>query len=197
MSGARVARAPGPADISAHSLFKEFKSRSDIPQYTPTGCEARAHVISSELDSKGYFTEKIFIQANLLEPEISGPSVQWTGHVASVVSVVKSNGLIERMVFDTALFDKPVSIDTWLNHIKRPDGHKILWSGYPPPSSKSLIETHRAAVSIAPWTAYWPPEKPETSEQGLKNLLTKAKYVNQSDQQQLEQIKKSFLNSDF
>lgn len=178
----------------AKKLFDSYKNRSDLPHYTPSGCEARAHVMASDLDSKGYFAEKIFIQAENLTPD-SSPSVRWSGHVAPVVGVQKSDGSIERMVFDTLLFDHPVSVETWLNHIKRPDGQTLLWASYPPP--KNLIEYHRAAVTLAPWTVYWPDEKMAKTAQEKQVFLKRALEVNKANQTQLKKIQQAYLNSEF
>lgn len=173
----------------AQEAFSEFKTRKDIPIYFPSGCEARAHIIANDLDSKNFFVEKIFLQAQLLVPE-NNTDINWGGHVAPLVPVEMEDGSIKRLVFDTALFDKPVPYETWLNKIKIPNKEKLTWTQYPPPHVTSLTKYHRAAVTVSPWNVYWPPAKPATSPEEIAKNLKLAKDTNQNNLLILESLKK-------
>lgn len=176
----------------AESEFAKFKKRSDLPIYIPNGCEARAHVIADDLDKNGYFVEKVFLQANSMMPKIDTNN-SWDMHVAPLVPIKMDNGDIERMVFDVALFDQPVTLETWLNKIRLPEKQKLFWTDEILPDRRSLTEFHRAAVTVTPWNVYEPGVKPAETESEKDDLLKKAKKTNKDISDKLNKIMQTYL----
>ena len=96
------------------------KGDSPIPHYYPKeGCEVRAYLYQSYLNSCGYAAEKAFIiavdeddplHARSLTAEPGEDELVWYYHVAPIIKV-DGHG---PMVFDPSLFGQPVTKETWI-----------------------------------------------------------------------------------
>lgn len=103
----------------AQKIFNELATRPEIPfQYPEDGCYARAHRMCQLMEEQGIISEKIFADGNLRVETDSSPDgfVEWAWHVAPVVMVAK-DGKPTPMVFDPSLFDHPVTINDWIEHM--------------------------------------------------------------------------------
>ena len=96
-------------------------------QYCEDGCYARAHKMCWILNNKyHYATHKVFSFANVGSHSLSVKAEKWGGccinwwyHVAPLVTINTPKGP-KAYVFDPAMFDQPVPLNTWLNAQKNP-----------------------------------------------------------------------------
>lgn len=103
----------------ALSIFNQLKINSTIRyDSADDGCYARAHMAAWLLEDKkimkdrSLVTAKIFLKGNLFLTHKNGDVSNWDYHVANVMYVRKGEE-IQLMVFDPALFDRPVSKEDW------------------------------------------------------------------------------------
>ncbi len=111
--------------VEAVSLFRELSQdpalHNDMPH---TGCFIRARQICRRLEQRGDEAVVLRVSAanqmmtgrvSCLEDDgsYSGHDVNWGFHVAAAASVVNPDGREQLLLFDPALFDGPVSVDSW------------------------------------------------------------------------------------
>lgn len=117
----------------ASELFELFKSDKKMAFDFPLdGCFARATMMARIAEENNIKVAKIYVEGILRVKDASKefPLVMWGYHVAPIVGIKKEDGTVVDMVFDPSLFDKPVSVDTWLNRMKT--------DGVPKPEIKSV-----------------------------------------------------------
>lgn len=113
--GGRVIPISSISMEQAQELFREIAARPEIPfRYPQEGCNARAHAMCRIMDDRGVISGKIFAHGKLSVTTDRSPLgyVTWDYHVATTVKVRK-NGQEELMVFDPALFNRPVTVAEW------------------------------------------------------------------------------------
>ena len=141
-----------PFDIAIDE-FRRLALRVDsIPfDYPFDCCTARAHEMCRILRRRGIRPEKVWNygrnfdekENTLVVHTSSVGRVAWYYHVAPVVRVRFSNGNTQRMVFDPALFDRPVTVARWTDrqndagavqqfsldrfYYREPDGTRLLF----------------------------------------------------------------------
>ncbi len=111
--------------VEAVSFFRELSQdpalHNDMPH---TGCFIRARQICRRLEHDGDEAVVVRVSAanqmmtgrvSCLEDDgsYSSHDVNWGFHVAAAAPVVNPDGQEQLLVFDPALFDGPVSVDSW------------------------------------------------------------------------------------
>lgn len=107
-------------------LFEELADRDDLGlDYLEGKCYARAHLMCRHVQRMGleplkawaFGSEKdhtrLYLQS--LEPSLIGTS--WIFHVALGLAVEMPDGNIQKLVFDPAVFDGPVTVEQWGQHL--------------------------------------------------------------------------------
>lgn len=93
-------------------------------QYVKDGCFARAHKMRYIIETKyKYCSEKVFSYSYMLDVKAAkwgGCCVSWWYHVAPLVRVQTKRG-VACYVIDPGMFDKPVTLSTWLGAQQSPD----------------------------------------------------------------------------
>ncbi len=109
----------------AVSFFRELSQDPALYNNMPhTGCFIRARQICRHLEQRGNEAVVLRVSAanqmmtgrvSCLEDDgsYSSHDVNWGFHVAAATPVVNPDGREQLLVFDPALFDGPVSIDSW------------------------------------------------------------------------------------
>lgn len=121
----------------ADATFKELAANKNIPfDYPVDCCYSRAHSMCAMMKAKGIESEKYWLYnehfddtalstADLKPVKPGGAPVSfpngygadtqvaWVYHVAPLVQVETSPGVIEKMVFDPSLADKPLTQAQW------------------------------------------------------------------------------------
>lgn len=89
-------------------------------------CNARATLLSVELDRLGYKSEKIHIEGNKIAALVklaSGYAVYpYTNHTANVVTMLDEDGKEKKYVLDPMFTDDLIPIDHYLANLGCPDG---------------------------------------------------------------------------
>lgn len=115
----------------AIKLFAELSQDEKLHNNMPhTGCFIRADYICSKLEENGAKSAVIraatmgnrMLQCKVACKDGEGfkhKDVNWSFHVAAAANVCDIDGQERLMVFDTALFDGPVSAESWSRVITR------------------------------------------------------------------------------
>ena len=121
------------SEESAQMIFDELKNNDEFFwEYTDDGCLARAHKMCAILHKLGVFCEKIRADnAHTTWLRSFGISIlkednKWLHmnfHMAVLVKVAISTWIEDRVI-DPALFDGPVSVETWLGKLVNRDSIK-------------------------------------------------------------------------
>lgn len=108
----------------AERLFDDLAKAKDIPhEFVDEGCHFRAHVAGKRLEDAGVYSDKAFLRplsgADLKIPSDRTPLGFTLGmfHTAPCVLVKGDNGEARRLVLDPSLFDGPVPVQTWAEHM--------------------------------------------------------------------------------
>jgi hypothetical protein len=107
-------------------IFRWAAGMRDIAfRFPADGCYARAHIMITRLERKGFKPYKVWSFQNgdpLFVRTSNHPSghVEWRYHVAPLLRVRLANGTQRWFVIDPALFQSPVSITQWRNVQKKP-----------------------------------------------------------------------------
>ncbi len=121
------------SEEEAQDLFKEVAAMSDVPhEFSGSGCEARAHIVTERLKARGYPVQKIWAKGGNLSP-YKGQSDTWTFHVATAIPVTTKDGKVEWRVLDPTLADKPVDTKNWLRRFQPSAEGNGVWTQWPPP----------------------------------------------------------------
>jgi hypothetical protein len=111
----------------AQLLFDELKALPDIPfDYPEDGCFARAHAMVKHLDQQGIHMAKVFLHGDLRVETHKSPKgyVEWRYHVAPMM-MVRNGNKKSLYVFDPAIFDRPVTLEEWIQvQTSHPGGSK-------------------------------------------------------------------------
>jgi hypothetical protein len=108
------------SEKSALELFEQFKSDKKMAfEFPIDGCYARATMMARIAEDNNVKVAKIYAEGILrvLKASKDFPEVTWGYHVAPIVGVKQVDGAIVNMVFDPSLFDKPVTVDAWLDRM--------------------------------------------------------------------------------
>ena len=118
------------SEESAQMLFDELKSNDEFFwEYTDDGCLARSHKMCAILHEKGVFCEKIradnahgtwLCSYGLSILKEDNKWLHMNFHMAVLVRVAVSTRIEDRVI-DPALFDGPVSVETWLEKLVNRD----------------------------------------------------------------------------
>ncbi len=156
----------------ATQLFKKALAMKDIAwNYKKDGCYARAHLMARSFEAEGVRVDKVWINGNLSVKEFNS-SAEWNYHVAPIVYVKNPNGLIQKMVIDPSLFDRPVSVDEWdLKISKATKKQKSDLTVFPFPSNAELME--RSSLSFSSSDPYMPEEDALLSEDKKMEMAKK------------------------
>jgi hypothetical protein len=105
----------------AQALFNKMAQQGDIAFEHPwNGCYARAHLMVRRLQAMGVKPGKVwsFSNGEPLRARTNRDTrgfVEWDYHVAPTVPVQGTDGKAYHMVIDPSMFNKPVSVNDWLN----------------------------------------------------------------------------------
>src|SRR5207248_5547045 len=120
--GMATPRSPDAIEADrAAVIFAEFTADEGLALRFPAdGCYARTHVMVQRLLEKGLTPLKVWAfaasAADLLwieAPLHPDGRVQWTYHVAPVLTVRGPTGDAQEIVFDPLLFDRPIAVEEW------------------------------------------------------------------------------------
>lgn len=164
----------------AIKIFSDLVGSADIFWKRPEMfCENRALLAGEIFSAQKISFQKIWViperVAGLNPPALEG-RISWGYHVAVTANVAKNNGTTERMVFDPALANSPITVDQWLalsGGKKDSESLHPLW----PPLAFDLY-TAKQQVVISPGNIYKPGEG-DSVEEFEKN---KTSYVELSKQ---------------
>ena len=110
------------SEEEAVHVFEKMKNLKRIPfYYVNDGCYARAQRMSYRMSLMGVRTGKLFIVGKL-NPL---PGLKWKFHVAPFI-LVGTQDQYEVRIIDPSLFDKPVSVDDWVQ-ASHPKTYKLLY----------------------------------------------------------------------
>jgi uncharacterized Zn-binding protein involved in type VI secretion len=117
------------SEAEANELFRQFVAASDrIPfDYPADCCYSRAHEMCRMMQAQGIDCGKVWNYApadgDLAVDTQNNPAgrVEWGYHVAPVINVRGSDGVVRTMVMDPAMFDHPVTVDQWRNAQHQPN----------------------------------------------------------------------------
>ena len=158
----------------ASRLFQEQKNRSDIAwNYQDDGCYARAHLMTRAFDQEGIVADKVWARGDFFIKGNNGNDIIWNYHVAPVVYVEQSNGLIERIVIDPSVSDKPLSVDQWLASFEKNDFNREPEIAlYPLP--EDAISYSRTILSFSNMLPMGPSMEPDVSDDELTYYANEA-----------------------
>lgn len=116
--------APSVSETRANELFRALADADDIPHhFVDEGCHLRAHLMNKRLEDLGVYSEKVFLRplsgADLKIPSERSPIGFTLGifHTAPCILVKADDGTVSRKVIDPSLFDRPVSVEEWAEHM--------------------------------------------------------------------------------
>ena len=137
----------------ADRLFNTVSKMKGIPfGYLEDGCQARAHIIADRLEKMGVKTEKVWMAGDLTP--VKDPKIPWRFHVAVVIQVKNSDGVLEKHVIDPSLASRPVSVEKWASLLHVNGDGPLTPSLFPPPSNSGFYQ--RATLSYSPSSIYLP-----------------------------------------
>jgi hypothetical protein len=169
----RAPNAPGCGEASAESqdsspltaekaqeLFDKLAGRDDIAfRYPQDGCYARAHLMIQTMQEEKAILRKVWAFKDpegsslwVSTPDASTDRVEWWYHVAPAALVI-DDSVMRYMVFDPALFDKPVTLKEWREIQHNVDELKFTKLGESPDPEK-WPDNHGGS-------GYWPGPDPE------------------------------------
>lgn len=97
------------------------------------GCFARAHVMCKDFLKLGIEPKKLWIEAeSAIDGDIvsfklgNGRRTKWNYHVLPVADVLRHDGRIDEMVFDTLMFDGPVPFEFYEHNILQDEDADLL-----------------------------------------------------------------------
>ena len=158
----------------ASRLFQEQKNRSDIAwNYQDDGCYARAHLMTRAFDQEGIVADKVWARGDFFIKGNNGNDIRWNYHVAPVVYVEQSNGLIERIVIDPSVSDKPLPVDQWLTSFEKNNfDREPEIALYPLP--EDAISYSRTILSFSNMWPMGPSMEPNVSDDELTYYANEA-----------------------
>ncbi len=111
----------------AAAIFDTLASDKNIAfRYGYDGCYARAHIMCRDLFAMNIVPKKAWaLEDNeLLVVRLGKQKLEWSFHVAPVVTVEFPDGKNQDMVFDPSLFDGPVTLKQWA-HVMHADNKQV------------------------------------------------------------------------
>jgi hypothetical protein len=152
----------------ANELFKKAAAMEDIAwKYKQDGCYARAHLMARRFEAEGVRVDKVWIKGDLYIPG-TNPPIQWNFHVAPIVYVKNANGVIEKMVIDPSLFDKPVTVEEWDNKMSKHTIKGSVITAFPFPENAAFME--RSVLSFSSSDPYLPGDDIYKSEESKMKM---------------------------
>lgn len=135
--------AAGPSDFS-RQLFRDIAKRPlPFGAEIDDGCFWRSEAVCRYLFGRGFTPKNAWAFASgdkkMSVTLPSGKKAKWWYHIAPALAVASQSGIVEDMVFDTVLFEMPVSFDRWAEYLAAadrqvldygivPEGYKNKWS---------------------------------------------------------------------
>lgn len=131
-------------------LSKSEAMHNDMPN---TGCFVRAKLAAEKMQEKGFAAMLVWTdlpnrnlqgRVSYFEDQDQAPkrdNINWSFHVAAAAKVKNLQGSDELLVFDTALFDGPTSVDAWAK--------AMFIEGYPLQESDTKVMDYNLEGSIA------------------------------------------------
>lgn len=126
-----------PADTpvsleKAVMIFDQLADSEEIFFFLADGCSARAHIMGRQVSELGLVPKKAWaFEGNRWDEDLRVSFAQqdicWWFHVALALPVEMPDGTVTDMVFDPAIFDGPVTLETWGETINaHPDRREII-----------------------------------------------------------------------
>lgn len=170
----------------AQELFLKAKAMTDLPfDFKYDGCYARAHLMARRFEAMGIPTEKVWIKGDLSVP---GTDINWNFHVAPVVTVIdpKTKQPV-KYVIDPSLESRAVTLDEWVNTMKKNVKGPVVQTIYPFPNNAAYMQ--RTAVAISSSDPYLPQdEKNMNEEEKMKQAIeVMARYTEELKRMRGEQ----------
>lgn len=107
-----------------HKLFRKMAGQSDIAfNFVEDGCYARAHLMIERMRRLGYEPVRVWTFASgeslhVKTTKTTKGYVEWNYHVAPAIPA-RIQGRTVMLVIDPSLFNRPVTVDEWVNVQKR------------------------------------------------------------------------------
>lgn len=146
----------------AVEVFAWLIKQNDLAyRYPSDGCYARAHLMCERLSKQGFKPRKLWAVANgeeLYARTRNHPRgyVTWGYHVAPMLRIRKDDSKQLWYVMDPSLFDRPVTIRTWMeSQMRKPDGHRPFLTLTRPGEAPMWVDRKRKSGS-----GYWPGSDP-------------------------------------
>ena len=152
----------------ATELFKKASNMKDIAwNYKLDGCYARAHLMARRFEEEGVRVDKVWIKGDLSVKD-NNPPINWNFHVAPIV-YVEENGIIQKMVIDPSLFDRPVTVAEWDKKMSKNTIKGSVETAFPFPENSAFFE--RSTLSFSSSDPYLPLDNIQMNE---KDKMKKA-----------------------
>lgn len=146
----------------ANELFKKAINMQDIAwNYKLDGCYARAHLMARRFEAEGVRVDKVWIKGDLTVKD-NNPPINWNFHVAPIV-YVEEKGIIQKMVIDPSLFDRPVTVAEWDKKMSKNTIKGSVETAFPFPENSAFYE--RTSLSFSSSDPYLPLDNIKMSEQ--------------------------------
>lgn len=146
----------------ANELFKKATNMKDIAwNYKLDGCYARAHLMARRFEEEGVRVDKVWIKGDLTVKD-NNPPISWNFHVAPIV-YVEDKGIIQKMVIDPSLFDRPVTVAEWDKKMSKNTINGSVETAFPFPENSAFFE--RSTLSYSSSDPYLPLDQIQMTEQ--------------------------------
>ena len=146
----------------ARELFKKASNMKDIAwNYKLDGCYARAHLMARRFEEEGVRVDKVWIKGDLTVKD-NNPPISWNFHVAPIV-YVEEKGIIQKMVIDPSLFDRPVTVAEWDKKMSKNTINGSVETAFPFPENSAFFE--RSTLSYSSSDPYLPLDSIQMTEQ--------------------------------
>ena len=103
--------------VQAVHLFDHLADLENIAHNMPQdACYARSHLMCREMQKLGLDAQKAwaFEEGDMISVHMAdGKTLRWWYHTAPALDVELTDGSFEKMIFDPALFDGPVTKEEW------------------------------------------------------------------------------------
>lgn len=143
----------------AKELFNKALAMKDISwKYKSDGCYARAHLVARRFEAEGVRVDKVWLKGELYVPE---EDLSWGFHVAPIL-YVEDKGVIQKMVIDPSLFDKPVTVAEWDKKMTKKNLRESSLTAFPFPDNAATVE--RTAIAFSSSDPYVPGDNVDMKE---------------------------------
>jgi hypothetical protein len=142
----KIEKLVGPGQVTSYVDEKDLKEVYNSVKYIPgagpaskAGAEARAHMISKNLEKLGIQHQKIWIKGNLDQ--------SWNYNVANTIVVKTNDGDYVRFVIDPGISSEAIPEAQWTQKLVRNNKNPVLKTTYP--IAENTATLHRTMVAYS------------------------------------------------